>query len=762
MVKVGIDTIAVYTSRYALPLATLAKARGIDPDKYQVGLGQQTMSVPPPGEDIVTMAANAARQALRDIDLNEIEMLLFATESGTDQSKAAGIYVHDLLGLPSRCRVVELKQACYSGTAAIQLALPYLRENQSKKILVIASDVARYGLNTVGESSQGCGAAAIVLSAAPRIVAFEPEYGVVTENVMDFWRPNYLDEALVDGKYSSKLYLTMLEKSWEQYRSQSGRTFSDHAYYCYHTPVPRLVEKAHQYLLKLNLKLNEQPLSEAVSARQINDSLDYGRRIGNSYSASLYVGLASLLDLAKDDLAGKRIGFYSYGSGCVAEYFSGVVQPNYRNVLNTQYHTDLLTTRVPLTYEEYEALYTFNYPEDGSDLQIPVYQTGLFRLTKFKQHKRIYEKIEPQPSVVQPETKEQIVVINTRSRSNTEKKPSEVMRVYAPGKLMLSGEHAVVYGRPALAMAINRYATATVTRESIPQVLFDLSDLSHHSRLSFNALKHLKGRIKRKYHRFIRGDYSIRDVLQKPFELAQFALGIVAGSLNLTLPHGVKIQLQSNIPIGCGMGSSAATILSVMHALSEYLDVPLSQDKLYQLALEAENMQHGRSSGLDLRVALHGGCIYAQGQDIQTRAVPTLPMYLVNSGTPVTTTGQCVEKVAPYFKSNQLGDEFAAITNAMDEALRQQSWQKMQEAIRQNHQLLVNIGVVPNKVQQFISQIELSGGAAKICGAGAVAGDQAGALLVVSGDKGILNSLSTRFGYNVIPISAELRGVHAA
>lgn len=212
MVKVGIDTLALYTSRYALDLTLLAKARGIHADKYNLGLGQQVMSVPPPGEDIVTMAANAAKQALRDVNVSDIAMLLFATESGIDQSKAAGIYVHDMLGLPSACRVVELKQACYSATAALQLALPFLRENPTKKILLIASDIACYGLGTPGESSQGAAAIAMVLSAHPRLIAFEKEYGIVTENVMDFWRPNYLHEALVDGKYSSKLYLTLLEK----------------------------------------------------------------------------------------------------------------------------------------------------------------------------------------------------------------------------------------------------------------------------------------------------------------------------------------------------------------------------------------------------------------------------------------------------------------------------------------------------------------------------------------------------------------------
>jgi hydroxymethylglutaryl-CoA synthase len=390
VVKVGIDSIAFYTSHYALDLARLAETRNIDANKFYVGLGQHKMAVPPPSEDIVTMAANAATRALRDTDANAIEMLLFATESGIDHSKAAGIYVHDLLNLPARCRVIELKQACYSATLALQLALPFLRQHPEKKVLLIASDIARYGLGTAGESSQGCGAVAMVLSANPRILALESEYGVVTENVMDFWRPNYSDAAFVDGKYSSKLYLNMLAKSWEQYQTLSGRNFSDHAYYCYHTPVPKLVEKAHQHLAKIN---NYQAESEEHLFAQVNPSLEYGRQIGNSYTASLYVGLTALLDLTKENLAGKRLGFYSYGSGCVAEYFSGVVQENYQQALDAAHHEQMLAQRKELTYSEYEAFYSFHYPEDGSRCELPQYQTGQFRLAAIDHHKRIYEKV---------------------------------------------------------------------------------------------------------------------------------------------------------------------------------------------------------------------------------------------------------------------------------------------------------------------------------------------------------------------------------
>lgn len=749
MQQVGIDTLAFYTPRYRFPLATLARARGIDVDKYHIGLGQLAMSVAAPGEDVVTMAANAAIQALKNIDRTQIEMLLFATESGIDQSKAAGLYVHQLLGLSPHCRVVELKQACYAGTAGIQLALPFLRENPTKKILVIAADIARYGLNTPGEPSQGAGAVAMVLAANPRILAFDKTVGIATENVMDFWRPNYLQEALVDGKYSSKVYLNMLEKSWQQYQTLSKLTLADHDYICYHAPVPRLVEKAHHYLHKIN----DVSVSEEYCQTKLAHCLQYARNTGNSYTAALYISFLSLLDNETQNLAGKRVGFYSYGSGCVAEFFSGIMQPHYREALHTAYHAELLASRETIFYDKYAEFFQFSYVQDGSLQIIPAFNTGQFQLNKIEHHKRIYQKVEAALQNSAP------AFISNKKFST----PEKTRAIYAPAKLILSGEHAVVYGQPALVMAINRYACATVTRsESLPQVLFDLVDLSHHSHLSFHALRELKARIKQKYRGFIRGDYSIRDVLQKPFELAQFALSVITESLQVALPHGVNVQVRSDIPIGCGLGSSAATILSVMQAMVQYLDLPMTTDSLYRLALEAENAQHGRSSGIDLRVILNGGCLYVHEDQIAKRAVPSEPLYLVNTGTPKSTTGQCIEKAAFLLKNPQLQAEFAAVTQAMDVALQNQSWDALQKAIRENHRLLVKIGVVPEQVQKFITQLETEGAAAKICGAGAVVGQEGGAVLVATRDPKQLTTFTERFGYNIIPISPELRGVHAA
>ncbi|HLD16686.1 MAG TPA: hydroxymethylglutaryl-CoA synthase [Coxiellaceae bacterium] len=390
MYNVGIDVAAFYTPHYFLDLKTLAEARGVEADKFYIGLGQHQMSVPAPDESVVTMGANAAQEVLKHTDINDIEMLLFATESGVDYSKAAGIYVHQLLNLNSRCRVLELKQACYSSTGAIRLGLNFLQQYPTKKVLVIASDIARYGLNTPGESSQGAGAVALLLSVNPRLLTIDPEAGFYTEDTMDFWRPHYRDEALVEGKYSCELYLKCLEKTWAYYQEVTGRAFSSFSRVCYHVPLPRLAEKAHHKLTSLN---SENRVSSDITNHQMHEALQYNRVVGNCYTGSLYLSLLSLLDHASNDLSDKRLGFYSYGSGCVAEFFSGTVRPGYRAVLNTVYHQTIIKKRQELSQTEYEAFYSFRYPQDGSRVEVPHYHSGVYRLSAIDKHKPIYEKI---------------------------------------------------------------------------------------------------------------------------------------------------------------------------------------------------------------------------------------------------------------------------------------------------------------------------------------------------------------------------------
>jgi len=388
--QIGIEAIGFSSSNYYLDMQDLAHERNIDVAKFYDGLGQKKMAVPPPGEDVVTLAANAASEVVTDSNKEQIELVLFATESGIDCSKSAGIYVHSLLGLPSRCRVLELKQACYSATAGLQLALAFLEKNPTKKVLLLASDIARYGLHTTGESSQGAGAVAILLAANPRLLSIKPEAGFYTKDVMDFWRPNYCDAAFVDGRYSCDVYIRVMEETWKQYTELSGRKFSDHDRFCYHTPVPKLVEKTHRRLAKLN---GIKELSAPELQYQIGLSLLYNCEIGNCYTASLFVAVLSLLENATENLAGRLLGLYSYGSGCSGEFFAAEVMPDYEKMLNSAKHKTFLANRKRLSYAEYAEFYNFKLPEDGSELILPQYATGKFKLVSVKQHKRIYEPV---------------------------------------------------------------------------------------------------------------------------------------------------------------------------------------------------------------------------------------------------------------------------------------------------------------------------------------------------------------------------------
>ena len=237
---VGIDDINFYTSDCYLPLSTMADYYGIDVKKYHDGIGQEFMAVPAIDEDVVTMAANAALPLLELQDITSITTLLFATESGVDQSKAAGVYVHSLLKLSNNCRVIELKQACYSATAALQFACALVNQNPKQKVLVIASDIARYKQQTPGEATQGCGAVAFIISQKPRLIAVNPISGCYTEDVMDFWRPNYMETALVDGKFSTVMYLKTLKQCWIAYQKNGGVQFSDISSFCYHLPFSKM------------------------------------------------------------------------------------------------------------------------------------------------------------------------------------------------------------------------------------------------------------------------------------------------------------------------------------------------------------------------------------------------------------------------------------------------------------------------------------------------------------------------------------------
>lgn len=365
--NIGVDKIGFYTPHLYVDMRKLAAERNVDPDKFTIGIGQDTMALPPITQDAVTMAANAAQEILSEQDKKQIDFVIFGTETGIDHSKSAGIYVHHLLGLNEQARTVEVKQACYGATAAIQMAKGHIALNPESKVLVLGSDIARYGLNTPGEATQGAGAVALVMSADPKMMRLEEQSAYLTADIMDFWRPIYSETAFADGKYSNEQYIAFFTKAWEAYKVKTGLQLQDFTAICYHLPYTKMGRKALKAVLD---EASEEDQERLLENYQI--STRYNRDVGNIYTGSLYLSLLSLLEQKEDLQAGARIGLYSYGSGAVGEFFTGILQENYHEHLFAEEHKQLFDSRKEVSVTEYEKIFQETLPVDGSTVELDI------------------------------------------------------------------------------------------------------------------------------------------------------------------------------------------------------------------------------------------------------------------------------------------------------------------------------------------------------------------------------------------------------
>ena len=118
-------------------------------------------------------------------------------------------------------------------------------------MLVIASDIAKYGINTPGEPTQGSGSIAMLISQNPRLLELHDDNVAQTRDIMDFWRPNYSTTPFVDGMYSTKQYLDMLKTTWAEYQKRSGKNLADFSAFCFHLPFPKLALKGFNKIMEI-------------------------------------------------------------------------------------------------------------------------------------------------------------------------------------------------------------------------------------------------------------------------------------------------------------------------------------------------------------------------------------------------------------------------------------------------------------------------------------------------------------------------------
>lgn len=370
MRAVGIEAMNVFAGTAKVDVEKLAVHRGLDMTRFS-NLLMREKTVALPYEDPITYGVNAAKpliDALTEEERDRIEVVITCTESAFDFGKSMSTYFHKLLGLNRNCRLFELKNACYSGIAGLQTAVNFILSGVSPgaKVLLIATDISRFMVEEGGEGltddwsffepSSGAGAVAALVSELPYVFRVDVgANGYYGYEVMDTCRPAP-DKEAGDADLSLLSYLDCCEKAFLEYsrRVEGADLVSTFGYLAMHTPFGGMVKGAHRNLMRKIAKAKPKEI-EADFESRLQPSLNFGQRVGNIMGASTLMAIASTIDHGDFD-SPKRIGCFSYGSGCCSEFFSGVVDKEGQERVRAQRIKDQLDRRYELSMAEYDDL----------------------------------------------------------------------------------------------------------------------------------------------------------------------------------------------------------------------------------------------------------------------------------------------------------------------------------------------------------------------------------------------------------------------
>ena len=413
----GIDAISFDVAKIHLPIQSLAKARNIEPEKLEKGLGLIKMTLPDAHQDTIVFGANALTKLILDnnIDLSEIARIYVGTESAIDSSKPISSFLIALMEQKfgenslAECDVVDFTFACIGGVDALQNCIDFITLNPSKKAIVVTTDFAKYDLNSTGEYTQGAGALAMLITSNPRIIAFENLWATSTKGVFDFFKPYrtiskkeitgntnndpwfenledeieiHKDQPVFDGQYSNQCYMDRtrnayfsfkklvkssktIYNSWESiimhlpYAFQGRRMLSE--IYALDAEISGISgsETTAEYQNKLKEISKTEQYKNFVTQKLVPAELA-SSIIGNLYTGSIFMGLLSTLSHfhdSKKEISGKKFGFLAYGSGSKSKVFEGTIQADWKNALANVHLFETLEKSVEIDFETYEKLH---------------------------------------------------------------------------------------------------------------------------------------------------------------------------------------------------------------------------------------------------------------------------------------------------------------------------------------------------------------------------------------------------------------------
>jgi len=395
--NVGILAMEMYVPKTFVSQTALEKYDEISAGKYTVGLGQTNMAFCGDNEDIHSICLNAVKNLMKKYNIapTDIGRIEVGTETIVDKSKSCKSVLMQLFIESGNTDIegIDTTNACYGGTNALINTIAWIESSywDGRYGLVVAGDIAVYG-NKSARPTGGAGVVAMLIGPdAP--ISFER--GLRTthmEHVYDFYKPDLTCEyPTVDGKLSNSCYLRAIDQCYTRYAQKFQKKTSTvfdltkADYLAFHTPYVKLVQKSVARLCFLEFLgnpdredfqkpefqqyRNTKPEDTYFNAdlekvfRKIGDSIFEKKatpatmiatNVGNSYCASVYAALLSLISTApQDQLLGKRILFFSYGSGLAASMFSAIITKPVLEIAQKANIVEKLKQRVEVSPEQY-------------------------------------------------------------------------------------------------------------------------------------------------------------------------------------------------------------------------------------------------------------------------------------------------------------------------------------------------------------------------------------------------------------------------
>lgn len=331
--------------------------------------------------------------------------------------------------------------------------------------------------------------------------------------------------------------------------------------------------------------------------------------------------------------------------------------------------------------------------------------------------------------------------------------------VSAPCKIHLLGEHSAVYGKPAILAALDKRCAIKIVRNASSDITITSNITKYEAKLRYEAVIETAKQARDEWKKYISSnDISIlKKITEDALDYAIIAIGETFLHYNQKPASGFSLCINSDIPTGAGLGSSASLAVAIVGAVSLFLGKPFNKEVINTIAYQVEMKRHGLPSGGDNATVCFGGLIWYRKETevlkiIMQPVAAKIPdaiaknFLVINTGTPVESTGEMVGYVRELYKTHpEIVEVFLReqerLTRELVTVLGSSNEKELMRIFREGEKNLEWIGVVSNFSKTVIREIEAKGGAAKICGGGGKE-KGTGVLLAYHADPSIVEAIA--------------------